>query len=466
MRAGLELRHSQQLVMTPQLQQAIRLLQLSALELEAELREALERNVMLEVAEEQSPSATEQALRDPGEAPDSGETAVETDWDATTPATDLGDWTGGAERPETPALAGGLREHLEWQLSLTSLSETDRAIALAIIDALDEDGYLAESAEALAAALRPEHEVGADEVEAVRRRLQRFDPVGVASRSLAECLDVQLRQLEAGTPGLAAARSLVRGHLEALARDEHADLRRRLGTGAEEYAAALALIRNLDPRPGARIGGATPAYIVPDVLVRWREGRWLVELNHDTLPRLRLNSDYARSISGGSHEGLRHQLAEARWLLRSLELRNGTLLKVATAIVEHQREFLSHGEERMRPLVLRDIAAATGLHESTVSRVTTQKYMHTSRGIYEFKYFFSSQLGGEDAAGARSSIAVQAMIRKLIGAENPRKPLSDSRIARELSSRGVSVARRTVAKYREAMAIPPSHERKRLDSRP
>lgn len=471
MRTGLQLRQSQQLAMTPQLQQAIRLLQLSSQELDLELRRALEENVLLETPDESPSSTTEEALRDPGE--DDGndretDPAVETDWDQTGSVESADEWSAGsAGAPDTPAPAPALslHEHLDWQLSLTSLSDTDRAIAMVLIDALDDDGYLTEDADDICRTLRPEIEAEPDEVEAVRRRIQQFDPPGIASRTLRECLDVQLRQLDPATPGLALARKLITDHLEALGTRDTRALCNRLGADPGDFAQALHLVRSLDPRPGARISNATPTYIVPDVLVRQRGGRWLVELNADALPRVRLNETYARDTAAHRHEGLRAQLTEARWLLRSLELRNSTLLKVATAIVERQRDFLAHGEEHMHPMVLRDIAEAAELHESTVSRVTTHKYMHTPRGIYELKYFFSSQLGTDRDEG-RSSTAVQAMIRRMIGGENPQKPLSDSRIARELTTRGVRVARRTVAKYRESMAIPPSHERRQSAAGP
>lgn len=464
LKAALGLRQSPQLVMTPQLQQAIRLLQLSSLDLQQELRTALERNVMLEL-EEPPASATAEALQESQQ--DADDHLVDTDWDSTTP--DLpGTWTDDdAEHIPGQAAAISLRAHLEWQLALTNLSDRDRLMALAIIDGLDDDGYLRESLDAIRAGLRDEfgnEPPEADEMLAVLHRVQRFDPVGVAARDLGECLAVQLQQLDAATPGRTLAQQLVNDHLDLLAEQKTAALEKSLNVSAAELQTALALVRAQNPRPGSAVAGPAPDYIVPDVLVSRREGRWHVELNTATLPRLRVNNTYAASLHGtnGAHADLREQLAEARWLVRSLELRHQTLLKVATSIVARQQAFLEHGPEHMRPMILRDVAETVDLHESTISRITTHKYMHTPRGIYEFKYFFSSQVSTADGNG-QSATAVQAMIRKLIVGENPRRPLSDSSIAKTLEDRGIQVARRTITKYREAMAIPASHERKRVN---
>lgn len=465
MKASLQLRLGQQLTMTPQLQQAIRLLQLSAVELQQEIRSALDSNVMLEVPDSEagetdwtadSRPATTGA--DADEAPEAdgealGGDAVETDWDtgtATGPA-----WEGGGEPPEhaAPDEAHNLRDYLLWQLGLIRLSDTDRNIAITLIDALDDDGYLHEPLSALCAELECEP----PELEAVLHRLQCFDPVGVAARSLGECLTAQLRTLDPATPGLAAARRLVAEHLDLLATHKLDALRRALGVDEATVRAAVELVRSLNPRPGAMLPGDAPQYIVPDVLVRRRESRWLVELNPETLPHVRVNEQYAALVGRGG--GLREQLAEARWLVKSLAMRNETLLKVATAIVVHQREFLERGEEAMRPMILRDIAEAIGMHESTVSRVTTQKFMHTPRGVFEFKYFFSSHVGTSDG-GEESATAIRAMIRRLIEAEDCGRPLSDAAIAQHLGGKGIDIARRTVTKYREAMAIPASHERR------
>jgi len=463
LKAALALRQSPQLVMTPQLQQAIRLLQLSSLDLQQELRLALERNIMLELEEPPS-SATEEALHETEQGSD--DYPVDTDWDSTT--LDLpGTWyDNDAEQLPGQAATTSLRTHLEWQLTLTNLSDRDRLLALTIIDAVDEDGYLRESLDALRAGLHDEFGAEppeADELLAVLHRVQRFDPVGVAARDLRECLAVQLQQLDPATPGRALAQQLVNEHLNALAGQQIAALEKTLHVSASDLQTAVALVRAQNPRPGSAVAGPAPGYIVPDVLVSRREGRWHVELNTATLPRLRVNTAYAASLHGanGAHADLRDQLAEARWLVRSLELRHQTLLKVATSIVVRQQAFLEQGPESMRPMILRDVAEAVGLHESTISRITTHKYMHTPRGIYEFKYFFSSQVATTDGSG-ESATAVQAMIRKLIIGENPRRPLSDNSIAKTLEDRGIRVARRTITKYREAMAIPASHERKRV----
>lgn len=473
LKTSLQLRHSQQLVMTPQLQQAIRLLQLSTVELSQEIRHALETNIMLEVPEGPEPSSDE-ALREPEPrsddaweepAAENGAEAVETLWESgeteVVGSWEAPDWR---EQQDTsrPALES-LQAHLEWQLAMTSMSDTDRIIAAVLIDGLDDAGYLGESLDEIRRGLEPELKVNIEEIEAVLHRLQCFDPVGVGARNLRECLLVQLRQLAPATPALAVARQLVSEHLDLLAEHRHDALQRLLRTDAAILERAIALVRSLSPRPGAQIPGAPPAYVIPDVLVTRQDGHWVVELNPETVPRLRINKLYARSVNG-AHSGLREQLQEARWLIRSLELRHNTLLKVAGAIVHYQQAFLADGPEAMRPMILRDLAEAVGLHESTISRVTTQKYMHTPRGIYEFKYFFSSHVGTSDG-GEQSATAVQAMIKKLINTENPLKPLSDNHIAKTLVKRGINVARRTVTKYREALAIPASHERKRLDPR-
>lgn len=490
--------------MTPQLQQAISLLQLSTVELEARLQDALESNVMLEdarindEANDELPGTDESATSEPSRQQDDeldfdaasssdANSEVDADWSsAAVESSTAGESFlegGSGSSPEEPqtAAVGDLRSHLEWQLTLTPMSETDHAIALTLIDALDDNGYLGDTVDAICQAFQsetsPDNTITPQEIEAVRHRLQRFDPVGVAATDLADCLTAQLRQFNTETPGIQVAKQLINQYLDLLAKGDTNLLCRRLGVSLEELQSGIDLIRSLDPRPGARINSATPDYIIPDVLVKRRGDKWWVELNTDALPRLRINQLYADSIgtggqnSGrnsnkGEHSKLHNQLSEARWLLRSLEQRNTTLLQVAIAIVERQQAFLDKGDEHLRPMVLRDIANATEVHESTVSRVTTRKYMHTPRGIYELKYFFSSQLGARNGQDGdmQSATAVQSMIRKLIVEEHPRKPISDSAIAKTLSGRGVNVARRTIAKYREAMAIPPSHERKRLET--
>jgi RNA polymerase sigma-54 factor len=295
--------------------------------------------------------------------------------------------------------------------------------------------------------------------------VQLLDPPGVGARSVSECLLLQLEQLDSATPGLAAAKAIAREHLELLAERELTALRRELRVADEDFDSAVALVRGCHPRPGAVISGAAAEYVVPDVFVRRTPRGWSVEINAATLPRVRLNQGYANLVGRSStHATMRAQLQEARWLLKSLEIRNDTLTRVARSIVERQTEFLEHGEESMRPMILRDIAEAISMHESTVSRVTSGKYMHTPRGVFELRYFFSSQVEGSDGSGT-SSTAIRAKIRKLIREEDPAVPLSDSRIAEILSGEGIPVARRTVAKYRETMGLAPSNERRRANGK-
>jgi len=349
-----------------------------------------------------------------------------------------------------------------WQLELAKLEPRELAIARAIVDAISDDGYLTESLEEIAQTLRPEIECDAAEVERVLLRVQALDPPGVGARSVGECIELQLRQLDPKTPGLDIAIRIARQYLELVAGRELSLLRRELRCTEEELAAALALVRSCHPRPGSTVSSAAPEYVVPDVFVRRTEHGWAVEINPATLPRVRLNQSYASLIGrNASHASMRAQLQEARWLLKSLEIRNETLLKVARSIVERQTAFLEHGEEYMRPMILKDIAEAVGMHESTISRVTSGKYMHTPRGVFELRYFFSSQVEGADGSGT-SSTAIRAKIRKLVKEEDAENPLSDGRIAELLSAEGIPVARRTVAKYREAMGIAPSNERRRL----
>jgi RNA polymerase sigma-54 factor len=345
------------------------------------------------------------------------------------------------------------------------LTDRELMIATIIIDAVSESGYLSLPLEEICQGLPDKIPVTLAEAEAVLKLIQHFDPQGVAARSPAECLLLQLEMLPEGTPWLTEARQLVEHYLPMLADRDFNGLMRQLKVSREALQGMISLIQSLNPHPGASLSSAAPQYVTPDVLV-YRQGRtWRVELNPENAPRLRINSRYAalarRSAHGSDADCLKNHLQEARWFMKSLQNRNETLLKVATCIVERQRDFLERGDESMRPLILRDIAATLGMHESTISRVTTQKYMHTPRGIYELKYFFSSHVGTSDG-GECSSTAIRAMIRKLIQTEDPGKPLSDDKIAKLLGVEGIQVARRTVAKYREAMAIPSSSDRKRL----
>jgi RNA polymerase sigma-54 factor len=448
---SLQLRLGQSLTLTPQLRQAIRLLQLSSMELETEINLALESNPLLERPED----------RDQGEA--TYETLVE-DWEIGARGTGSGGERDDDTMEPTDAVSETLHDHLLWQLYLTSMSERDRAIAGAIIEAVNDDGYLEETPESLAESLRPEIEAELDEIEAVRHLVQRFDPVGVASRSLSECLCVQLQSLEPGTPGRELAMRICGTELEQLARLGPERLARQMGVGTGDMDEAVELLRSMDPRPGAQVASQSIEYVVPDAFAFRNNGHWEVRLGPGSMPRLGINRHYQSLIgSAGKSDAsyLRGQLQEARWLIRSLETRAETLLKVARCIVKQQSGFLDHGPEAMRPLVLREVADEVGLHESTVSRVTTRKYLHTPRGTFEFKHFFSSSLSTTDG-GTTSSTAIQAMLRRLIDAENPRQPLSDARLAAELKTAGIAVARRTVAKYREAMNIPSSNERQRI----
>lgn len=498
MKQSMQLRLGQSLTMTPQLQQAIRLLQLSTVELNMEVQQALESNMMLEAVDEEEDSAdlaeqgpsTELAMRvepvegtagasdiENGEAEGTigdgipAELPVDSAWDDIydTPASysSSGD-VDGADFENQRGAGETLQDYLLWQVNLSPISETDRAIALAIIDALNSDGGLTSSLEDIHLALGCDGSdvaVDMDEIEAVLHRVQSLDPPGVGARDLGECLTLQMAQLEPATPWLEQARRLVSNHLDLLAAHDFVQLTRRMNLAKEELQQVIALIQAMNPRPGARFQDARVEYVVPDVYVRKRKGVWQVELNADVIPHLRVNSYYAgmvrRADNSPDNASLKAHLQEARWFIKSLRSRSETLLRVATAIVERQRSFLEHGEEAMKPLVLHDIAEALELHESTISRVTTRKYMHTPRGVYELKYFFSSHLS-TTFGGECSSTAIRAVIRKMIAAENPLKPLSDSKIAAVLSDQGVKVARRTVAKYREAMTIPPSSERKGL----
>jgi RNA polymerase sigma-54 factor len=485
MKQSINLRLGQHLTMTPQLQQAIRLLQLSTTELELEVQNALDSNLMLERVEgddtaetthPEQPASTETASENAnsaeGDASESipEELPVDSNWDDTfdtgIPAYSARGPGEHTEPYETADNNGpGLHEHLRWQLHLTSFSPTDRMIATAIIDAINEDGYLHSGLEEIRLGLPSNTDVELDEIEAVLHRIQQFDPVGVGARNLGECLSVQLHNLDAATPWMEEALWLVRDFLGLLASHDFNQLMRRMRLSEPQLQKVIHLIQSLNPRPGAPFSSAAPQYIIPDVFVFKRRDRWMVELNEEATPRLRINADYANLVRRGDNSRdnnyLRSHLQEARWFMKSLQSRNETLLKVAQRIVESQRGFLEYGEVAMRPLVLRSVADAVNMHESTISRVTTQKYMHTPRGIYEFKYFFSSHVGTADG-GECSATAIRALIKKLVAAENPSKPLSDSKIAEILSEQGIRVARRTIAKYREAMSISPSNERKRL----
>ena len=501
MKPSLVLKMGQQLTMTPQLQQAIRLLQLSTLDLQQEIQEALDSNPMLEREEDgddfdgsdpmaeavdrssdagsEKISTQESTYEEPshsGEGLDEAdwgeripsELPVDTAWEdiyqtsaSSLPSNDDDEW----DFTSRTSSGVSLQSHLLCQLNLAPMSDTDRLIATTLIDCINDQGYLEESLQEIVDSFDPELEIELDEVEVVLRRIQQFEPAGIGARDLRECLLLQLRQLPDRTPWLSEAQRLVSDHLDLLGSRDYSLLMRRMKLKEDELRQVIELIQSLNPRPGSQIEASEPEYVVPDVIVRKHNDRWLVELNQDAMPRLRVNAQYAsfvkRADSSADNTFMRNQLQEARWFIKSLLSRNETLMKVATQIVEHQRAFLEHGDEAMKPLVLHDIAEAVGLHESTISRVTTQKYMHTPRGIYELKYFFSSHVSTAEG-GECSSTAIRAIIKKLVAAENPKKPLSDSKIAGLLEAQGIQVARRTVAKYRESLGIAPSSERKRL----
>jgi len=481
LKPALQLKLGQQLTMTPQLQQAIRLLQLPVLELQAQVQEALETNVMLEAEEDEqidlasidqpAPEGEREvgAEEDEGERGDADEIVVEMEdpWaDSSTPSGD-GRAQDDDDRPLefTDERERDLHQHLIWQLEVSRLDPRQVWIGEAIVDALNDDGYLTESCADIALSLSADLPVSEADVEEVLAFVQTLDPTGVGARTAAECICLQLAQLEPGTPGRELALRIAHDHLQAVADRDTAELRRACNVDEDSLLTALALIRACNPRPGSAFEGAQPEYIVPDVFVRRTDQGWSVEINPASVPRLKVNQGYANVVSrSADYATLRAQLQEARWLIRSLEIRNDTLLKVARSIVQRQAAFLEKGDEAMQPMILRDVAEAVAMHESTISRVTTGKYMHTPRGIYEFRYFFSSHVSGADGEDI-SSVAIRARIRKLIADEDPGKALSDAQLAEILSREGVKVARRTVAKYREAMGLASSSERRHAVAR-
>ena len=469
MKQSLQLGLGQHLAMTPRLQQAIRLLQLSTLELHTEIQEALDSNLMLELDEDDTPERGAEIEIAPVDIP--SELPVDSMWEDIydVPPANGSLSNGGPDGTDLVALRAqteSLKDRLHWQMALMRLSDTDRVIAAALIDAVDDDGYLALSLEDIHHSVDPlRREVTRDEIETVLRQIQTLDPPGVAARGPGECLAIQLRQLPADTEWRDAALIVVTEHIQALASKSYAPIMAALGLGRDELQCVIDLIRSLSPRPGAAVETSAPEYVVPDVLVRREQGAWKVELNPDASPRLRVNAHYAnliqRTDDSADNNTLRSHLREARWFIKSLLNRGETLLRTATCIVERQTGFLEHGEEAMKPMVLADVAQTIGMHESTISRVTTRKYMHTPRGVFELKYFFSSHVR-TDSGSEASSTAIRAVLRKLVAAEDPARPLSDQKLKEILSGQGIRIARRTVAKYREAMAIPSSTERKSL----
>jgi RNA polymerase sigma-54 factor len=477
----LQLGIGQQLTMTPQLQQAIRLLQLSSIDLQQEIQAALEKNPLLELTEPEdhvSEGSERQPERDvaltstlPSEEKQSQEPSSDepTNWDAQTSFQNKHNnyQKSGNEIERLASNETSLQDHLIWQMQLTPFSDTDKLIATLLIDSITEDGYLENSIESIHSTLAQDSELEIDpeEVAAVLQRIQQFDPISVGARNLSECLNIQLRHLSPETPWRDEAAILVTSHLKLLAQRDYPALKRKLGVSMDDLKQVIFCIRTLNPKPGRTIGNSTAEYITPDVYLFKKNKKWVVELNPECTPHININTRYAslikRADNSRDNQFLKGQLQEAKWFLKSIENRHDTLLKVAKCIVDEQDDFFELGETAMKPLILHQIAEKVEMHESTISRVTTQKFIHTPRGTYELKYFFSShvstQLGGECSA-----TAIRAFIKQLIAEENLKKPLSDLKLSALLADKGITVARRTVAKYREAMSIPPSNERKRL----
>ena len=483
--------------MTPQLQQAIKLLQLSTLDLQQEIQEALDSNPLLEIEEghdepqleknniDNDDSAADMSASASSDTLEAGDALEKNDLPDELPIDSTWDEYYSASSAPAPGPASDdeqifqgettedIQEHLLWQMRLTHFSDTDRAIAMAIIDSIDESGYLTVSLDDILEAVNAQDVAGddeeelieMDEVECVLKRIQMFDPIGSGSRNPQECLMVQLRQFSEDTPWLAEAKQLIAEYSDLLSSKDYRTLMRKSRLKEDQLREAMRLLQTLNPRPGSALVTKEPEYVIPDVSVTKKNGRWVVELNPDSLPKLSVNQQYAamsrRAKNSSDSQFIRSHMQEAKWFIKSLESRNETLMKVANCIVQQQMGFFEHGPEMMKPMVLNDVAEMVDMHESTISRVTTQKYMHTPRGIYELKYFFSSHVATE-SGGECSSTAIRALIKKLVAAEKPSKPLSDSKIASLLADQGIKVARRTIAKYRESLSIPPSNQRKSL----
>ncbi len=498
---GLNIKLGQSMSMTPQLQQAIRLLQLSSLELQQEIQEVLETNPLLEIAEDDIQPAQEtlESGDTSTELPDTlndnipEEMSIDADWD------DIYDpaWKTANNNAESTSSASdfletmhsspqGLHEHLNWQIDMSNLSFQDKEIARLIIDYINEDGFLTEPLDQIFESLENTLLIEFDEVEAILTYIQNLGPAGVGARSLGECLLIQLNQEQNKShPFFKKANRLLEKHLDLIEKRDYTGIKRTLRLTNSDLDQLLQLIRSFDPKPGKAFSTEATDYITPDIYVRKIKGKWRISLNGDTQPELKINDYYANMLktdsqatkddnkpgvlSTASYQDNKQQkqtnayikdnLQQARWFMKSLENRNSTIVNVAYAIVERQLPFFQYGDEAMKPMVLKDLADQLGLHESTISRVTTRKYMHTPRGIFEFKHFFSSHVS-TDTGGECSATAIRAMIKKLIAEEDPGKPLSDNKLTNLLKERGINVARRTVAKYREALAIPSSHDRK------
>jgi RNA polymerase sigma-54 factor len=478
MKQTLQLKLSQHLTLTPQLQLSIRLLQLSTLELNQELETFLAENPLLEREDpvtdsaptlarlngEQTAAVETPAEESNTETPTSENSSAELDW--FTGATS-GSGTRDDEESDYPQIAAelpSLREHLLEQLTLTHLEQRDRNLVTFLIEALDENGYLAQPLEELVALLPAELQIELDDLQIALKHLQNLDPTGVGARNCVECLELQLLATPEATPARAHSLAIVREHLPLLASRDFARLKKTLQCSDDELRRAQHLIQSLNPHPGAAFTAVETRYIVSDVIVKKTKNVWIANINPEAMPKLRINRMYAEILQnsrGQSSGQMSHQLQEARWLIKNVQQRFETILRVSQAIVDRQRQFFEHGEVAMRPLVLREIADTLGLHESTVSRVTTQKFMFTPRGIFELKYFFGSHVATE-TGGAASSTAIRALIKQLVAAEDQKSPLPDSRISAILGQQGIVVARRTIAKYRESLHIPPVSLRKSL----
>lgn len=518
MKQSLELKIGQHLSMTPQLQQAIKLLQLSSLDLQQEVQEALDSNPLLDTADDPGKSETlPQSLDDkerdqltnknldvdtqqmsaessgaesrtfeaseanstPTDDADSQwnndipvELATDSNWEDTFQhgPTTSNSGVNPSTMESTDTIEESLQDHLNWQLNLTPMSDVDQTIAISLIDGIETDGYLRINLDDILQQFQRSNnpllqEIELDEIEVVLRRIQQFEPAGVAARDLSECLLIQLNQLDTDNPNLEPAKKIVSQHIQLLGMHDYRTLMRKMRISQVQLQKTIALILTLNPQPGASITPNTAQYIIPDVFVEKIEGYWRVRLNGDNAVNLSINSSYSslikRADNSAENTYLKNHLQEARWLIKSIQSRYDTLLKVSNQILERQIDFFEHGPMAMKPMILQDIAQAIDMHESTISRATTQKYMHTPNGIFELKYFFSSHVS-TSSGGAASSTAIRALVKKILETENPVKPLSDNKIATLLGSKGINVARRTIAKYRESMGIAPSNERKRL----
>jgi len=499
MKQGLNIKLGQSMSMTPQLQQAIRLLQLSSLELKQEIQEILEANPLLEFVEEKSNTETDDSLiqasdtdgNDSNNLSDTipEEMKIDADWDEIyDPAWKTNNTSSDSNTSDLietmHSEKQGLHEHLMWQVDMSNLSFQDKEIAHLIVDYIDDDGFLTESIQQIFESLKNILLIELDEVEAVLTYIQNLSPTGVGARNLGESLIIQLKYKYPTHHLRRKADRLLEKHLDLLEKRDYTGIKRTLRLSNSSLEELLNLIRSLNPKPGKYLSVATTDYITPDVYVKKVNGKWKISLNGETQPELQINSYYAEMLTNkktklDSNEQnkicssnvlankqqnkvnsyIKDNLQQARWFIKSLDNRNSTIIKVAHAIIQRQLSFFQYGEEAMKPMVLKDLASQLNLHESTISRVTTNKYMHTPRGVYEFKFFFSSHVS-TDTGGECSATAIQAMIKKLISDENANKPLSDNKLTNLLKEQGINVARRTVAKYREALAIPSSHDRK------